>query len=166
MNATRTSTRCLEAFRAGRADTDDRAPERALLFNNLGITLAARAHTDVGPSADRDLTEAIAAHRSAVRTSSWRDRAQRLNNLAAALSERDRYLRDGDPADLDLAAARMAAAIKLTPMTFRPGPLADRRTSGRAHRARPTGDWSRAARPARARALAMWGVANAGCRRA
>jgi tetratricopeptide (TPR) repeat protein len=78
----------LEAFRAALADTDERAPDRALLLNNLGIALAARAHTDSGLSAVRDLTEAVTAHRSAVRMSSRRDRPQRLNNLAAALSER------------------------------------------------------------------------------
>jgi tetratricopeptide (TPR) repeat protein len=78
----------LEAFRAGLADTDEGAPDRTLLFNNLGIALSARAHSAAGLSAGRDLTEAIAAHRSAVRMSSRRDRPQRLNNLAAALSER------------------------------------------------------------------------------
>jgi tetratricopeptide (TPR) repeat protein len=103
----------LEAFRAGLADTDERAPDRALLFNNLGITLSARAHTDVGLSADRDLTEAIAAHRSAVRTSSRRDRPQRLNNLAAALSER--YQVAGRRRDLREALRIWRRAVAGTP---------------------------------------------------
>jgi hypothetical protein len=60
--------------------------------------LAARARIDGGASGVRDLTEAIAAHRSAVRATPGTDRAQRLDNLAAALS--DRYQMAGRSRDL------------------------------------------------------------------
>jgi hypothetical protein len=88
----------LDAFRAGLADTQERAPGRALLLNNLGITLAARARAAAGPGAVRDLTEAVAAHRSAARAAAAADRPLRLNNLAAALS--DQYQATGRQRDL------------------------------------------------------------------
>ena len=88
----------VEALRAGLAETAERSPSRALLLNNLGVTLAARARIDGGASGVRDLTEAIAAHRSAVRATPGTDRAQRLDNLAAALS--DRYQMAGRSRDL------------------------------------------------------------------
>ena len=47
----------------GLAETAERSPSRALLLNNLGVALAARARIDGGASGVRDLTEAIAAHR-------------------------------------------------------------------------------------------------------
>jgi hypothetical protein len=51
------------------------------------------------------------------------DLADWMENLGLVL--RDRYFRDGDLADLDLAAARLAAAIRLTPAdaVARPGRL-------------------------------------------
>ena len=88
----------LEAFRVGLAQTAAGSPSRALLLNNLGISLAARARIDGGAPGVRGLTEAVAAHRSALRATPGADRPQRLNNLAAALS--DRYQMTGRSRDL------------------------------------------------------------------